>query len=220
MPIAMKVISLISGGIDSAVSTALALEQGHEVVSLHLSTVPFADEKSQKKTEQILSQLCEKFNVKMKLHVAPHGDSALTEIAKNCDRKYNCVLCRRMMLRIGEKVAEEEKAGALLTGESLGQVASQTLPNLGAEFSAVKIPILRPLLGMDKIEIEKLARKYDTFEASILPSMCCSLPEKPATKARIGIIENEEKKLNIEKLVEESLAGKRIIELGGEQNGA
>lgn len=201
-----KVIALVSGGIDSAVATALALQQGIDVVMLHFSTVPLGNTKGAEKTEMLARHLGKKFGRKIKVCVVPHGN-ALFEIAKKCDRKYGCVLCRRMMLRIATKLAEKEKANALLTGESLGQVASQTLHNLNAEHFAAKIPIIQPLLGMDKLEIERLAKEFGTFETSILPSACCSIPVKPATKASEKIAEEEEKKLDMWKLVGDSLKG-------------
>lgn len=196
-----KVITLVSGGIDSAAAISLALEQGMEVISLHFSTQPFADEKAEEKTIELVAHLQKRFGKKIRLFVIPFG-KVLGEIAKNCDRKFNCVLCRRMMFRIAEKVAREEKADALLTGESLGQVASQTLKNLNAEFGSSKIPIMRPLLGMDKLEIEAIAKRFETFEISTMPSSCCSIPEKPSTSAKKKQIEEEEKKLHIQDIVE------------------
>ena len=195
-----KVIALVSGGIDSAAAISLALEQGMEVVALHYSTQPFADEKAEQKTIALVKHLRKRFGKKIRLIVVPFGKT-LAAIAKNCDRKFNCVLCRRMMLRIGQKIAEEEKASALLSGESLGQVASQTLTNLNAEAGCISIPVIRPLLGMDKLEIEAIAKKFETFEISTQASACCSIPDKPSTAAKRNIIEGEEKKLPIKQLV-------------------
>jgi thiamine biosynthesis protein ThiI len=208
-----KAIALVSGGIDSAVAAALALEQGMQPVFLHFDTVPLGNTKGREKTILLARHLAQLFGKKIKVIIAPHG-SVLFAIAKNCDRKYGCVLCRRMMLRIAEKIAAKEKAGALLTGESLGQVASQTLANLNAEHSAVSIPIIRPLLSLDKLQIEKLAKKFGTFETSILPSACCSIPSKPATKSNKAVIEEEEKKLDIEKLALDAAKKAKTEEIG------
>lgn len=201
-----KVLVLVSGGIDSAVASALALEQGLDISMLHFSTVPLGNTKGLEKTKKLAKHLEKMFGKKIRVCVVPHGET-LFAIAKNCDRKYSCVLCRRMMLRISEKVAKKEGASALVTGESIGQVASQTLFNLNAEHSSAAIPVLRPLLGMDKLEIERLAKKFETFETSILPSACCSIPSKPATKATEEKILWEERALEIDELVKASLKG-------------
>ena len=208
-----KVLSLVSGGIDSAVASALALEQGLELVILHFDTIPLGNTRGKEKTEKLAKHLAKKFGKEIKICVVPHGEN-LFAIAKNCNRKYGCVICRRMMLRVAEKVAEKEGALALLTGESLGQVASQTLFNLNAEHSALGIPVIRPLLGMDKLEIERLAKGFETFETSILPSACCSIPVKPSTKATQKRIEEEEKGLEIGALLENSLKNIKCRTIG------
>ncbi|MAG22253.1 MAG: hypothetical protein CL943_03030 [Candidatus Diapherotrites archaeon] len=199
-----KIIALVSGGIDSAVVSSMALENGLDIVMLHFDTKPLGNTRGIEKTEKLAKLLGKKFGKEIKVCVVPHGPT-LFEIAKKANRKYSCVLCRRMMMHIASKLAEKEKASALLTGESLGQVASQTLYNLNAEHSAADLPIIKPLLGMDKLEIEKLARKFGTFETSILPSACCSIPVKPATKATEEKIGFEGKELDIEALAKNAL---------------
>ena len=206
----VKVLSLVSGGIDSAASTRLSLEQGLEVIGLHYSTRPFADERAEQKARQLVKHLEKRFGKKIRLLSIPFG-KVLGAIAKNCDRKYNCVLCRRMMLRIAEKTAREEGASALLSGESLGQVASQTLSNINAEAGTITMPVIRPLLGMDKLQIEKIAKEYGTFEISTMPSSCCSIPNKPSTSAKREMMEEQEKNLGIEKLVQEAFEAREEI---------
>ncbi len=200
----VKALALVSGGIDSIVAVALALEQGMEIEMLHFSTVPLGNTRGLEKTKLLARTLGEKFGQKIKVGVAPHGNT-LFAIAKNCHRKYSCVLCRRIMLRAASRIAEKRGASALITGEAIGQVASQTLFNLNAEHSASLVPIIRPLIGMDKLEIERLAKEFGTFETSILPSACCSIPAKPATKATSEKVEQEEKRLNVNELVEKEL---------------
>ena len=118
------------------------------------------------------------------------------------------------MLRVSEKIAELENCGALLTGECLAQVASQTLWNLQAEHSATRLQIIRPLLGLDKLEIERLGREFGTFNNSIKPAMCCSIvPSQPSTHASVEKAEFEEKKLNLQEIVENALNSKEVIEI-------
>jgi thiamine biosynthesis protein ThiI len=201
----MKVISLISGGIDSPVATYLMLKKGVEIVVTHFDNRPFTDEKQVEKALSLVRHL-EKFG-KIKIYLIPHGESQM-EIAKNCTRRYQCVLCRRMMFRVAERIAKLENADAILTGESLGQVASQTLTNILVETQAVDIPILRPLIGMDKMEIVDLAKKIGTYEISILPGLCCTIvPKKPATQAKLERILREEEKININQMLEKSIDG-------------
>jgi thiamine biosynthesis protein ThiI len=209
-----KIVALLSGGIDSPVATALALQKGLEVIALHFRNYPFSDRKGEEKSKAIAEMLAKRFGKKIKFILVPHGETHKA-ILQNCEARYSCVLCKRFMQRIAGKIAEQEGAQALLMGDSLGQVASQTLHNLLAEKSATAIPIARPLLGIDKIEIEKLARKFGTFEKSIEPGLCCNaVPEKPATRARIEAIADNEKKLDVNGIVEKALAGKEVLFFG------
>lgn len=209
-----KGIVLVSGGIDSPVAAALALGQGIKVELLHFCNMPFSDEETEKKVERIVKHLAKRFGKKIRLITAQHGRD-LTEIGRNCERKLNCVLCRRMMFRVAGRIAKKRKADFLVTGESLGQVASQTLSNIASEVSSTGMNIARPLLGMDKLEIEKLAKKFGTYDISIGPGGCCTtVPEKPATKATRERAENEEKKLDVDGLAGEAVKGMKIREIG------
>ena len=209
-----KIVALLSGGIDSPVATALALQKGLEVIAVHFQNYPFSDRKGEEKAIAIAQILAKKFHKKIKFFLVPHGETHKA-ILQKCEIRYSCVLCKRFMLRIAGKIAGQEKAQALLMGDSLGQVASQTLHNLLAEKSAVAVPVVRPLLGLDKIEIEKLARQFGTFEKSIEPGLCCSaVPEKPATRARIEAIKENEEKLNANEIVQNALAKKKVLEIG------
>ena len=203
----MKVVSLISGGIDSPVSTYLMLRQGADVIVVHYDNQPFTDDKHLKKCLKLIGRLEERSGKKMKKYIVQHGPSQAA-IAKNSNRRYQCVMCRRMMFRIAERVAQMEGAEALVTGESLGQVASQTLTNIRAEEQAVSLPILRPLIGLDKVEIERTAKEIGTYDISISPGLCCTIvPNKPSTNARLKVILEEESKFDIDSLVEDAIKG-------------
>jgi thiamine biosynthesis protein ThiI len=203
----MKALSLISGGIDSPVATHLMLKRGLNVLAIHFDNRPFTDDKQFEKTKLLLSRLEELHGRGIPFFVIPFKEAHIS-FGKNCKRNLHCVLCRRMMLRIAEKIARKEDADALLTGESLGQVASQTLKNIRVESQAVEIPIIRPLIGLDKLEIESVAKDIGTYELSILPGMCCSMvPNKPSTYSQLKRVLEEEEKVDIENLVEEALKG-------------
>ncbi len=209
-----KLLALVSGGIDSAAAAALALEQGLEIAAAHFERAPFSDSAVEDKAKRIAAFLSEKFNAPIRLHVIPHG-KYLTQIARNCEMRYVCVMCRRMMLRIASEIAIAEKCDALLTGESLGQVASQTLHNLSAEHGASSIPVARPFLCMDKLEIERVGKRFGTYELSILPGGCCEMvPPKPATRATIEKILAEEKKIDIAAIAADARAMEKICEFG------
>lgn len=203
----MKLLSLISGGIDSPAATYMMLNQGAEIDMVHFDNRPFTDDGQFNKTKSLVDHLGNFSKKKIKTLIVPHEKSHIA-FGKHCKRNLHCVLCRRMMFRISERLAEEKGAQALLTGESLGQVASQTLRNIKTESQAVDIPILRPLIGLDKIEIEAIAKKIGTYEISILPGMCCTIvPKYPSTFSNLDIVLEEEKKIDIEGLVNMSLEG-------------
>jgi thiamine biosynthesis protein ThiI len=208
----MKLAALISGGIDSPVAAHMLLSKGAELVAVHFDNRPFTDEKQIEKAKMLVHKLEELSERKIKLYLVPHGN-ALLEISKNTTRRFGCVICRRMMLRTAERIARRENADALLTGESLGQVASQTLRNIAAEEAAVEIPIIRPLIGLDKIEIERVAKEIGTYDTSIMPGSCCTfVPDKPATQARLESILEEESKIDIDELTRNAEKGAELVE--------
>lgn len=206
----IKGIALISGGIDSPVAAYLMLKKGMDVVLLHFDNRPFTDNRTMAKTSRLVERLDELAGRKLKFISVPHGENQLA-FSRNCKRNLECVLCRRMMLRVGERVATVENADCIITGESLGQVASQTLKNIRVESEAVRIPVLRPLIGLDKIDIERIAKGIGTFQISISPSLCCTIvPRKPATCATIAHVKEEEGKIDIDALVSRSLTEMRV----------
>jgi len=204
----MKLVTLLSGGIDSPVAAHLMMERGAELITLHLDNRPFGGLEHQlTKVRQMAARLEELHGRRIRQFAAPHGANH-TAFLDNCRSGLHCVLCRRMMLRVAGALALREGAQGLVTGESLGQVASQTLQNIAAEYPAAPVPILRPLIGLDKQEIVEMAKRIGTFEISIQPGSCCTaVPDRPATCAALSELEAEEKKLDIGALVEKTMDG-------------
>ena len=192
-----KVLSLISGGIDSPVAAFLAAKRGAENVWLHFHSFPLVSNASIEKTKE-LAQVFKKYQPNLKIYFVPFQEAQL-EIKAKASAKYRILLYRRLMLKIAEKIAEKEGCDALVTGESLGQVSSQTLPNIKITEEAVKIPVLRPLIGFDKEEIIKLGQKIGTFKISIKPQEdCCTLfvPKHQTAQGRLDVVKELEKKIN------------------------
>ena len=209
-----KVVGLLSGGIDSPVASILAMKRGAAVTFVHFHSVPLTTEESIEKVKQITTVLSH-YQSRIHLYLV-----ALTPIQKEImvktKEKYRIILYRRFMFRIAEIIARKEKARALVTGESLGQVASQTLDNIAAIEAVSSMPILRPLIGLDKLEIINLAKDYGTYDISILPDQdCCSLflPKSPATKAKKQFIEAEEENLAVDNLVQDAIDSIEIIKI-------
>lgn len=199
-----KVVSLMSGGIDSPVATWRLMKRGAVVVGVHFSGRPQTDDASEFIVDDIAHAL-EPAGGIGRVYTVAFGDYQRI-IASECPPNLRIVLYRRLMFRVAEAIAKREKAKALVTGESLGQVASQTLDNIAAVNSVVSIPVLRPLIGSDKLEIIETAKKISTFEISSRPADdCCTLfmPRSPETHARIIDCERAEENLPIDTWVEE-----------------
>jgi len=198
-----RAVSLISGGIDSPVAAYRIMRRGCRLIFVHFHSVPYLDKTSQEKTHQLVKFLT-RYQFASRLYLVPFGEIQ-RKIVASVLRPLRVILYRRMMMRIAEAIARKEKAGALVTGESLAQVASQTLANLAVIEEAANLPILRPLVGMDKQEIVEEAQQLGTFETSIIPDQdCCQLfvPRHPATKARLSDVEEAEALLDIPALTE------------------
>jgi len=197
-----RVVSLISGGIDSPVAAYRMMQRGCRLIFVHFHSTPYLDKTSQEKVRQLVTALT-RHQFLSRLYLVPFGEIQ-RQIVAAVSRPLRVVVYRRMMLRIAEGVARKEKAKALLTGESLGQVASQTLDNMAVIQQAATLPILRPLVGMDKQEIIDQARRIGTFEISSIPDQdCCQLfvPKHPATKAKPWEVEEAESKLDVAELM-------------------
>ena len=201
-----KAMSLLSGGIDSPVATWMVAKRGMEVEAVHFHTYPFTSEKSQEKVKD-LARILAKYCGKVRLHKVN-----ILEIQKavglNCRDEEMTIISRRFMMRIAQKLAEQRNCDALITGESIGQVASQTIQGLTCTNASVSLPVFRPLIAMDKTEIIEIAKKVDTFETSIIPEEdCCSVfaPKKPVTKPKLERIEDSEKALDVDKLIQDAI---------------
>ncbi|HEX2386946.1 MAG TPA: tRNA uracil 4-sulfurtransferase ThiI [Candidatus Binatia bacterium] len=198
-----RVVSLISGGFDSPVAAYRMMQRGCRLAFVHFHSAPYLDRTSQEKCRELV-QLLTRHQLRSRLYLVPFGEIQRTIVA-GVLRPLRVVLYRRMMLRIAEAIARKEKALALATGESLGQVASQTLENMAVIQQAAALPILRPLVGMDKQEIIDQARRIGTFDISSQPDEdCCQLfvPKHPATKSRLADVEKAEARMDIPPLVQ------------------
>jgi thiamine biosynthesis protein ThiI len=205
-----KYVALISGGIDSPVAAHLMLSRGAELVLVHFDNRPFTDDAEVEKVRRLVDRLRE-LHGEMPALLVPHGETAQLAVARGAVRRLGCVLCRRMMFRVASAIAKREGAQGLVTGESLGQVASQTLANIRAESGALGgVPAVRPLIGLDKQDIIKVAKDIGTFDISTSSGLCCTIvPDKPSVAARPTEVEAEEEGLDAEALVKAALEGAR-----------
>lgn len=209
----MKFVSLISSGIDSPVATYLVSKKAEEIILVHADIRPFTDNRENEKFIKLAKHIKNLVSCKVKAYILPHGNS-LNTYKEICNNRFTCVFCKRMLLRYAEKIAEEEGADAIVMGDSLGQVASQTLQNLRTIEQAITIPVLRPLIGFDKEDTIKIAKEIGTYDLSILPTNGCNaVPHKPATRARLDQIIFEEKKIDFNKLLQKATSETKLLEL-------
>lgn len=201
-----RAMSLLSGGIDSPVASWMVAKRGMELECIHFHSYPFTSEKSQEKVRD-LAKILAKYCGRVRLHKVN-----ILEIQKaiglQCKEEEMTIISRRFMMKIAQRVAESRSCEALVTGESIGQVASQTIQGLTCTNASVSIPVFRPLIAMDKTEIIEIAQKIGTFETSILPEEdCCTVfsPKKPVTKPKLDRIEKSENKLDVEKLIQDAI---------------
>lgn len=212
------VMLLLSGGIDSPVAGFLSSKRGGELWAVHFHSYPFTSERAKQKVVDLAKQLT-RFCGPIRLLVVPFTE-VQTQIHEHCFSNYSITVMRRFMLRISEALAQKHGCKALVTGESLGQVASQTLDSMQVINEVTHFPILRPLIGMDKIEIMDIAKKIDTYETSILPyEDCCTvfLPKAPKTKPNLQAVLKQETRLDVSQLVESAVAGTELIDLSPSQ---
>lgn len=212
-----RLVSLISSGFDSPVASWKMMKRGCEIIFVHFHSYPQTTLASKENVEQIVKILAGwQKNLNAKIYFVPFLEIQ-KQITLKTPEKSRVILYRRFMVRIAERLAPENFALGLVTGDSVGQVASQTLENINVVSKAAKLPIFRPLCGMDKEEIISEAKKIGTYEISSRPyEDCCSLftPKRPATKARLDEIETAEKELDVENLIENAIlnAESKIIQ--------
>jgi thiamine biosynthesis protein ThiI len=201
-----SVAGLLSGGLDSPVAAYRMMRRGCRVILIHFHSVPFLSRTSIEKVRDIAAILA-RYQFRSPLYLVPFGEIQ-REVVLGAPAAYRVVLYRRLMVRIAERIARAERAGALVTGESLGQVASQTLENLAVVEEAASLPILRPLIGMDKEEIVDQARRLGTHDISIIEDQdCCQLfiPPHPATRTDLEAIRAAEAALDLPALVQQGI---------------
>ena len=201
-----RAVSLLSGGLDSPVSSWMIARRGVELEMVHFESPPYTSQQAQDKVIQLAQDLTP-YCGRLLIHVIPFT-KIQEEIRMNCPEEYFTLIMRRFMMRIAEAVAKKAGAHALVTGESLGQVASQTMMALGVTEDVTSMPVLRPLIGTDKVEIIRIAREIGTYETSILPyEDCCTVftPRHPAIRPDIEAVREAESVLDIDALVAEAL---------------
>lgn len=203
---------LLSGGIDSPVAGYMMAKRGVQIEAIHFESFPYTSERAKEKVLE-LAKILTDYTLRIRVHVV-----SLTKIQElirdNCDEDYFTLLLRRYMMAISVKIAHQYDCEAIITGESLGQVASQTMKAINVTNVLSDIPIYRPLIGMDKEEIISISRKIGAFETSVLPfEDCCTVftPRHPKTRPELSMVEAEENKLNFHELVEEAISTKQII---------
>jgi thiamine biosynthesis protein ThiI len=208
----MKAILLLSDGIDSPVAGYIMGRQGVELVALHFVTHSNEQEQQVDKTVKIMRRLEETLDTSMSKMVIPYAGTLVT-LSQECKRNLTCILCRRMMLRIADKIGGETGAAFIITGESLGQVASQTLTNLFVEEQASALPILRPLIGLDKVEITRIATEIGTYDISVSSNLCCDFaPHRPSTNSSLDEVLETELNIDVDSIVLEATRRVRMID--------
>ena len=206
-----KALLLLSGGIDSPVAGFMMAKRGVEISAVHYHSYPFTSERSEEKVKELASILS-RYTGKIKMYSVNILDIQ-KEINSKCKENEMTILSRRFMMKIGEKIALKEGIDGLITGESLGQVASQTIQSLNVTNAAVNLPVFRPLIGLDKVDIVEIAKDIETYETSILPfEDCCTvfLPKHPLTRPKLEDILKSEQALEVDLLVDRAIENMKV----------
>lgn len=209
---------LISGGIDSPVAAWMMAKRGLSLCGVHFASPPYTSQRAEMKVHSLLRQVA-KYSGEIPLYVVPFTHIQ-EEIKDNCPEDLFTIIMRRFMMRCSEIIAKKNGCGALITGESVGQVASQTMQAIGCTEAVVnELPVFRPLIGMDKDEVIERARKIGTFETSILPyEDCCTVftPKHPRTRPQLSYVEEAESVLDVDALIKEALDETKFLKITGE----
>ena len=208
-------VTLLSGGIDSPVSSYMIAKRGVHLIPVHFFSFPYTSQRAKEKVIE-LAQIITAYCGKMTMEIVPFTHIQ-EEIRDKCPEEYFTLIMRRFMMRIAQRIALDNNARAIVTGENLGQVASQTMEAMASTQAVLQLPVLQPLIGMDKEEIVRLARKIGTFETSILPyEDCCTVftPRHPRTRPKLREVEAAESALDVDALVEEAVKGIEKVTVG------
>ena len=209
-----KAMLLLSGGIDSPVAGYMMAKRGLEIAAVHFASPPYTSDRARQKVLDLAQELTP-YTGRIRLFVVPF--TKLQELLRErCPEDYFTILMRRYMMRVAERIALQEDCGALITGESLGQVASQTMDAMAVTGAVVHMPIFHPLIGMDKEEIVTIARKIGTLDTSILPyEDCCTVftPRHPRTKPNLEEVREAEAALDIEGLIDRAMTNREFVRI-------
>jgi len=207
----MKLVALISGGIDSPVAAYTMSQRGADVILLHMDNRPYTDDRCLEKVKKIAERLNVVTGKDIPLYAAEHGMNQ-TLIKKRCDNSYQCVLCKRLMMLVAKEFGIRNGCSGIIMGDSLGQVASQTLRNIRSESSDLGFPVVRPLIGLDKLEIEAIAKNIGTYELSILPEPSCGVvPQRPITEAQFSKVISLQAQLDIDDMITNSVNSAKCV---------
>ena len=200
----MKLVALMSNGIDSPVAAYIMSKRGVDVILLHMENRPYTDDRSMDIVKDLAARLREVTSKEFPLYVAEHGPNQ-TAIHDGCDYHYQCVMCKRVMQRTARELAKRLGADGIIMGDSLGQVASQTLKNIRSENIGLDFPVVRPLIGMDKLEIIDIAKEIGTFDISIRETNgCLIVPTRPITEANPEKVVSMSEAIDLDSLAKRS----------------
>ena len=210
-----KAVILISGGIDSPMAAYMLAKRGIELTAVHFASPPYTSERAEQKVQDLL-EIVSRYSGRMTLYTVPFT-KIQEKIHNNCQEEIFTRVMRRFLMQISEIIAKNNGCNALITGESLGQVASQTLLAIACTDKVCTMPVFRPLIGMDKDEIIKISRKIGAFETSILPyEDCCTVftPKHPRTRPNLSFVEKAQDNLDCDELIEEAINNLKVIKIG------